>query len=161
MVYSGACAFRSPLQPSLSGKAEEAPVIPSSRRLALQTRTAARAHIAVALPCPNGLRRQTAVTGGCPTTASGPPPHCGGEAFGTTSNEVQNRPHPSRPFGPRHLPQRGRLDFNCSSVPCLPLWGRWIGEAETEEVPGRSLPSHLGAEGLASYTSVRWHLRSK
>ena len=31
--------------------------------------------------------RQTAATE-CPTTASGPPPHCGGEAFGTASNRV-------------------------------------------------------------------------
>ena len=58
-------------------------------RFALQTRTAARAHIAVALPCPNGLRRQTAVTGG------------------STSSDLAA-------LG--HLPQRGRLDFNCPSV---------------------------------------------
>ena len=31
------------------------------------------------------------------------------------------------------------LRIRCPSLvdPCLPLWGRWIGEAETKEVPGR------------------------
>ena len=30
---------------------------------------------------------------GVPHRPFGPPPHCGGEALGTTSNAVQNRPH--------------------------------------------------------------------
>ena len=83
-------------------------------RFAFQTRTAARAHHAVALPCPNGLGRQTAVTWGSPTTASGPPPHCGGEAFGIASNRLQNRPHPtSLRSATSHGPNRPVLTGKC------------------------------------------------
>ena len=51
-------------------------------RFAFQTRTAARAHIAVALPCPNGLRRQTAVTGGAPPPQAVPLPTAVGRLLG-------------------------------------------------------------------------------
>ena len=57
-------------------------------RFAFQTRTAARAHHAVALPCPNGLGRQTAVTGGAPPPQAVPLPTAVRRLWGVTSDRI-------------------------------------------------------------------------